>query len=78
MAYHKKETSPAAGQVLLVAVAAAAVLLLAQDAGRADARLILYDAMRADEVPERTELTRPGSVANHYSRGCEISQRCRG
>lgn len=77
MAYHRKESSPAAGRVLLVAVAVA-VLLLAQHAGRVDAKIILYDAMEADEVPGRNGLTHEEDQANRYSRGCEISKQCRG
>ena len=77
MAYHRKERSPAAGRVLLVALAMA-VLLLAQHVGRADAKMILYDVMQADEVPGRNRLTHEEDEANKYTRGCESSNKCRG
>ena len=71
MAYHMKESSPAAGRVLLVAVA---VLLLAQRAGPGAPT----PRKSCTTHCGRNGLTHVEDNANNYTRGFESSNKCRG
>ena len=76
MAYHTKEASSTASQVLLVS-ALVAVLLLAQQ-GATAADTLTYGALQADEGGGRNGLTHTEDQANKYSDGCEATKDCRG
>ena len=56
-----------------------ACMLFVQEA---DARYISYGAIGRDQNPgcgpKHPELCTEGPPVNHYSRGCEAEQRCRG